>query len=185
MPPMNSEISGNEHQKHGNDTKLTEIEQKINHNECEIRPSHDRIHQRQPLTDANVMNSSRSPCNRGHINVEYSSKPMKSPLRVQNQKRQPLTDANVNTSAPYSTQYASYNSTGGALPGRTHGENTNSNILLCPAIMQHRYAGNRIPLPTSWSRPSSSMIEASIAKQPCRYYAQGRCYYGHRCKWLH
>ncbi|XP_031105503.1 zinc finger CCCH domain-containing protein 62-like [Ipomoea triloba] len=185
MASMNLEKSGNEHQKCRNDTKLTEIEGKvINHNEP-LPSSHDRIHQRQPLSDANVMNSSRSPC-RGHISVQCSSKPMKSPSRVQNQMRQPLTDANVNTSAPYNTQYASYNAPrGGAF---THGENINSNILVRPT-MWHGYAGNRNHHPTDQTRANSlsnsGSSEVSIVKQPCRYYAQGRCYYGHNCKWLH
>nr|GMC73098.1 zinc finger CCCH domain-containing protein 62-like [Ipomoea batatas] len=166
MPSMNLEKSGNEH-----------------HNE--LPPSsHDWIHQRQPLSDANVMNSSRSPC-RGHISVQCSSKPMKSPLRVQNQSRQPLTDANVNTSAPYNTQYANYNAPrggGGAFPGRTHGENINSNILVRPT-MWHGYAGNRNHHPSDQTRGNS--LPNIVKQQPCRYYAQGRCYYGHNCKWMH
>ncbi|XP_019193018.1 PREDICTED: zinc finger CCCH domain-containing protein 62-like isoform X2 [Ipomoea nil] len=133
MASMDLEKSGNEH-----------------HNEPPPS-SHDRIHQRQPLSDANVMN----------------------------QRRQPLSDANVNTSAPYNTQYASYNAPrrGGGGGGAFPGENINSNIPVHPTM----YAGNRNH-PSDQTRPNSL---PNIVKQPCRYYAQGRCYYGHNCKWLH
>ncbi|CAH9098844.1 unnamed protein product [Cuscuta epithymum] len=121
---------------------------------------HDRLHR--PLPYANV------------INGQCGSK---QPLNGQHSQRQPLSDANLNTLGNYSSSYK---------PGRMwHGNRIN----------QSNQAGSYYFTPAppplhSWNlgydgNPYPARGSQSMKQQPCWHYAQGRCHYGHNCKYLH
>ncbi|VFR00139.1 unnamed protein product [Cuscuta campestris] len=165
----NKENIKNESQKQDSMAK-TKQDQAILHNERETNLP-------QPFYGGpNSFHVSRMPLHDSRLlpQGQYGSaqQPMtRSPLKTgQYTQRQPaLSDANM-------TQYGSYRT-----PGNWH-QNMNPS---------HRVGENFQAVSYHWNgyggnvHPGTGGQRCHEKRRPCSYYAQGRCYYGHNCKYLH
>ncbi|XP_009794763.1 zinc finger CCCH domain-containing protein 62-like [Nicotiana sylvestris] len=161
----------------------------------------ERPHQRQPLTNVNL--------NTNGFGNGVNSNPSKSPLRMPyssthmpmwrssnnggyvNSNNSPLRMHNSNAHVPMWRGYhdGGYNNCNTSRsPLRGHGHTyTNSHSqnmnYRSPQRTEHWQARNGWCNAGAVERPFQGQHEEQ--KRPCRFYAQGRCYYGHSCRYLH
>ncbi|XP_059299552.1 zinc finger CCCH domain-containing protein 62-like [Lycium ferocissimum] len=167
----------------------------------ENRPE-ERPYQRQPLNNVNLYDPSSYREQRG-FGESYTSNPSKSPLRMHNSDthmpmwRGSSYGGNMNSNSPLRMHnsnahnipqwrgykdggYGNWDTSRSALRG--HGNSQNMNYR-SPQRTENWQARNGWCDAGAAKRPFQGQREEQ--KRPCRFYAQGRCYYGHNCKYLH
>lgn len=169
----------------------------------ENRPE-ERLKQRQPLANVNLTDPSSYREQQG-FGESYCFNPSKSPLRVHNSNMQmpmwrgsfyggntninnnPLEmhnsiAHNIPTWRGYSDGgYNNCNTSRSSLRG--HGHASQNMNYRSPQRTENWQARNDWCNAGAAKRPFQGQHEEQ--KKPCRFYAQGRCYHGHSCRYLH
>ncbi|KAM3375143.1 zinc finger CCCH domain-containing protein 62 [Capsicum galapagoense] len=154
--------------------------------------------QRQPLTNANLNDPSSYRERQQGFGESYTSNPSKIPLRVYNSNmhmplwRSSSYGGNTNN---YNSLSRMHDSNAHNIPTYSDGGYNNCNTSRSP-LREHGHmymyghsqnmnwqARNGWCNAGAAKRPFQGQCEEQ--KKPCRFYAQGRCYYGHSCKYLH
>ncbi|PHT45851.1 hypothetical protein CQW23_15009 [Capsicum baccatum] len=154
--------------------------------------------QRQPLTNVNLNDPSSYRERQQGFGESYTSNPSKIPLRVYNSNmhmpiwRGSSYGGNTNN---YNSLSRMHDSNAHNIPTYSDGGYNNCNTSRSPLHEHgHMYtyghsqnmnwqARNGWCNAGAAKRPFQGQCEEQ--KKPCRFYAQGRCYYGHSCKYLH
>ncbi|MCD7457831.1 hypothetical protein HAX54_036387 [Datura stramonium] len=169
----------------------------------ENRPE-ERLNQRQPLTNMNLTDPSSYREQQG-FGESYSFNTSKSPLRVHNSNtHMPMWRDSFyggNTSIN-NNPLGKHNSNAQNIPtwrGYRNGGYNNCNTSRSPLRGHgHTYTyghsqdmNYKSPQRTENWQARNDWCNAGASKRPferkkhCRFYAQGRCYYGHSCRYLH
>ncbi|KAL3366355.1 hypothetical protein AABB24_011166 [Solanum stoloniferum] len=144
----------------------------------ENRPE-ERHNQRQPLTNVNLNDPRNREKHNSNMHMHNSNRHMYNSNRHMPMWRGPSYGGNTNNyNIPTWRGYSdgSYNNCNTSRsPFRGHGHMYSQNYK-SPQRTENWQARNG-------KRPFQGQREEQ--KKPCHFYAQGRCYYGHSCKYLH